>query len=126
MPLMELHKHEGGVVELVSDPPDIHVWSAPYVDRETKAGWLAFAGSPVKYEVTPDPNGQMATASKLTLTLPGDRLVMHVVKDGKPAEFVYRITHYPVPQFFRLADDREPDGIRAANEYGVELVTDGG
>ena len=125
--LMELHKHDGRtegsvIVELVSDAPKTHVWSGQYVDREVANGWLEFTGKKVSYKVTADPLGEMRNAGDLSLSLPGDHLVMHVEKDGKPVDLTYRITHYPVPRGFRLGDDREPDGIRAANEYGLELV----
>lgn len=121
--LMELHKQQDGTVMLVSEAPDTHVWSSGFVDAAVKDGWLEFSGDPVGYEVTPDPNGSLAHASALQLTLPGDRLTMHVTVDGEPTEIVYRITHYPVPQFFRLADDSESDGVRIAPEYGLELVS---
>lgn len=119
--LLELHKHEGGIVELVSDAPETLVFSKHFVDQAVADGWVRFAGDPVDYEVTPDPLGAFAGASSLTLRSPGDRLVLGVVKDGERLELSYRITHYPVPRSFRYADEREDDGIRIAPEYGVEL-----
>jgi hypothetical protein len=122
MALLELHKHEGDVVELVSDAPATHIFSKQYVEREIAAGWMEFTGKPVSYKVTPDPLGEFAEASPLTIKVPGDQLVLHVVKDGEPCDITYRITHFPVPRSFRRDDENEADGIRIAPEYGVELV----
>jgi hypothetical protein len=121
MALMEIHKHDGGVVELVSDAPDVHIFSQSYVDQAVKDGWIEFMGDPHVYDVYPDPNGEMKNASTLTLTSPGDKLVLHVVKDGKPKSIVYKITHYPVPRFFRMDFPGEAEDVRIAPEYGLEL-----
>jgi hypothetical protein len=108
-------------VELQSEPPAEHRFSEEFVDQNTKLGWIEYAGEPLSYEVYPDPEGPLKHASSMTMKLPGDRLVLRVTKDGEPIQVVYRITHPPVPRNFRMEDSREPDGIRAAREFGVQL-----
>lgn len=119
MPLMEIHKHVDGTVEIASETPATHIFSDGYVNAAVAEGWIEFTGDALAYEVEPDPLGPMQHAAKLKLKLPGDHLTLHVVG----GDVVYRITHPPVPRGFRFADDREPDGIRIAPEYGLELVS---
>lgn len=123
-----LHLHKRGElggpvthVELESDVPETHIFSEPFVTKAVAEGWMEFSGSPLEYDIFPDPLGEHKGFANTTKTLEGDHLTLHLRKDGKDVDVVYKITHVPVPRGFRTTDDREPDGLRIAPEYGVEL-----
>jgi len=109
-------------VELVSDtPPGEHTFSKQYVDQAVAEGWVEYAGSPMSYTVEPDPLGDFRDSGPLALTVPGDVLVLHLVKDDVPLDVRYRIVDPPCPRGFRVADSDEPSGFRASNDFGLEL-----
>lgn len=135
MPVLELHKiaDKSGTapaegepwplrhVELHSALPPTHVFSDQYVHQAIAEGWMEFTGKPLKYKVHPDPGGEFRFASPQTLSLPGDQIVLHLVREGEEIDVVYRITEGPVPRGFRIEDDDEPTGFRSTHEYRVAL-----
>ena len=115
-----------------SPPPKEHIFSERIVDEYVERGAMAFAGDPVTLSLVPDPNGKMARTSGMSMTFPGDKLILtaHVGEDTEPTSFTYNITHFPIPEGFRhedkrqkANDDSETAGIRIAKEYAVKLVT---
>jgi len=113
-------------VLLTTDPkelPEYWEFSDNFVDRGVDEGWIEFQGEPFAYEIHPDPTHPDTRRLKgpMTRTEPGDRLVLHLVRDGKPIDVTYRIKAGPVPRHYRIADKNEPSGFAAPHFYAVEL-----
>ncbi len=138
MALLELHKMadksgpppEDGQpwplshVELVSGPPSAHIFSDDFVVAAVKEGWMEYTGESVSYEVQPDPqNKNTMFLGSQTVTLPGDRLVLHLERDGKKVDVTYKIVTGPVPRDYRVEDADDPTGFSAKHSFAVELVT---
>lgn len=115
-----------------SGPPDIHTLGVHKVENFVERGFLRFEGSPVTIDLVPDPLGPLKGSNGMSMTYAGDKLVFitRVGDNPSPKEFTYKITHYPIPQFFRhedkrqkANDDSETVGVRIAPEYGLELMS---
>jgi hypothetical protein len=109
-------------VELLSEVPDEWAFSEQFVKQGVAEGWITYRGDGVDYEVHPDPLGAMGNSGEITLKLPGDTLVLSLVKDGEPVEVAYLILVPPVPVGYRAVDESEPLGLRANHDFKCEAV----
>lgn len=108
-------------VELQSEVPDEMDFSDGFVDDGVRLGWIEFAGKPLSYTVTPDPLGDFKYMGDQVQKLPGNQLVLHLVKDGEKVDVTYDIIQPPVPRAFRVADDTELSGFRSNQFYKCAL-----
>lgn len=134
MPLLELHRQSDytqGVqgppwpllhVEVKGEIPEHHSFSDQFVHAAMSEGWMSLEGEPFVYECQPDPLGASTRfTGPQTITLPGDVLVMKVVRDGENIEVRWQIVRGPTPRGYRIPDEESPSGWSAPHDFEVEL-----